>query len=530
MNTDTNFDAIIPGSGMGGLTAASLQAQQNQRVLLLEWHFKLGGFTHVFQRKGKFEWDVGIHYIGEMHKGSTSRALFDYITQGRVKWHKMPEVYDRYVYPDFTFDAHTGQERLQQDLTERFPGEAKAIEQYFGDLKSALEWFNRHMMAKAMPGGLQAMGGLMSRFGAKRALQTTGAYLDKHFKDPQLKAVLVSQWGDYGLPPGQSAFVTHALVASHYFKGGYYPAGGSQVIAEAIVPIIQASGGQALVNHEVSQVVLKDGKAIGVRVRAKHGQRVEEKEFFAGTIISDAGAWNTYQKLLPADLNLPLRSELEHIPPSMANVTLYVGFKDNPRRMGVQGENYWLFGSYDHDDLYARRNTLADGQAVSAFVSFPSLKNPYAETHTAEIIALMDAAPFAAWADQPWKRRGLEYEAFKERISCALLDFTEQCLPGFKDLIEYWELSTPLSTENFTGFRGGEIYGIPATPTRYRLDWLGARTPIPNMYLAGADAAILGVIGALMGGVLAVSVSSDDAGRFMKIMKEARQYSEGMEK
>jgi hypothetical protein len=71
--------------------------------------------------------------------------------------------------------------------------------------------------------------------------------------------------------------------------------------------------------------------------------------------------------------------------------------------------------------------------------------------------------------------------------------------------------------------------GISATPDRYRLEWLGARTPVPNLYLAGADACLFGVVGAMMGGVRAVSVSSDDPGRFMKIMKEARQYSDGLE-
>ncbi|HCI16410.1 MAG TPA: FAD-dependent oxidoreductase, partial [Candidatus Marinimicrobia bacterium] len=61
-----SFDTIIIGSGMSGLTAAVLLSQYGQRVLVLEKHFKAGGFTHTFTRK-KYEWDVGIHYIGEVH-------------------------------------------------------------------------------------------------------------------------------------------------------------------------------------------------------------------------------------------------------------------------------------------------------------------------------------------------------------------------------------------------------------------------------------------------------------------------------
>jgi all-trans-retinol 13,14-reductase len=89
------FDAIVIGSGIGGLASAALLAQRaGKRVLVLERHYTAGGFTHVFHRPG-YEWDVGVHYIGQMGAGAPMRALFDEITEGRLKWNAMPEVYDR---------------------------------------------------------------------------------------------------------------------------------------------------------------------------------------------------------------------------------------------------------------------------------------------------------------------------------------------------------------------------------------------------------------------------------------------------
>ena len=85
---------------MSGLTCAALLAQEGKKVLLLEKHFKIGGWTHTF-RRNNYEWDVGIHYIGEVHKPwSPIRKLFDRISDGELKWHKMDDNYDRIIFPD----------------------------------------------------------------------------------------------------------------------------------------------------------------------------------------------------------------------------------------------------------------------------------------------------------------------------------------------------------------------------------------------------------------------------------------------
>jgi phytoene dehydrogenase-like protein len=114
------FDLILIGSGAGALTVASLAAQlRGQRVLVLERHFKAGGFTHAFRRNG-FRWDVGLHYVGQMGSGSQTRRLFDLITGGNVRWSMLPDPLERFVYPELTFDLCRGADRFMADLIERF--------------------------------------------------------------------------------------------------------------------------------------------------------------------------------------------------------------------------------------------------------------------------------------------------------------------------------------------------------------------------------------------------------------------------
>src|SRR5450755_1417456 len=137
------FDAIVIGSGMGGLACASIMAKLRRwRVLVLERHFKIGGFTHTFTRPGGWSWDVGLHYVGEMGDGMLGRRLFDLITDGAVKWNPLPDVYDNFVYPTLQIGARKGEENFRSNLTDAFPNECANIEQYFRDLRRATSWAN----------------------------------------------------------------------------------------------------------------------------------------------------------------------------------------------------------------------------------------------------------------------------------------------------------------------------------------------------------------------------------------------------
>ncbi|MGB8699128.1 MAG: NAD(P)/FAD-dependent oxidoreductase [Thermosynechococcaceae cyanobacterium] len=517
------FDAIVIGSGIGGLTVAAILSKLcRKRVLVLEQHFAVGGFTHTFARKGIFHWDVGLHYVGDMGEGKTGKAVFDYLTNGSLQWHKMPDPFEKFVYPDFTFEVYADPDRFRADLIQRFPREQAAIRQYFKDVQKAAFWFGAHSMLELFPVWLHPLLRRVVRYWGAIARQTTQQYLDRHFQDAQLKALLASQWGDYGLPPSQSCFGIHGVIVTHYFHGGWYPVGGAKAIAQSIIPVIEQAGGAVLAQRRVTEILLESGVAVGVKAQDTAHAQADPETYYAPFVVSDAGAFNTYLKLIPPSYSMAERQTIQAFPKGNSMLTVYLGLKENPQKLGFQGENHWIYTTYDHDEI-ARDSLIPSNHLPKfAYLSFPSLKDPLAERHTAEIIAHVDYDGFAQWREQPWRRRGTDYTELKAQMTQSLIQLVERHYPGFQDLIEYAELSTPLTVEHFGASDRGAIYGIPCIPERLDQSWIGTRTPIKNLYLTGADAFSLGIMGAMMGGVKTAGILNGAFG-FFKIMATIRR-------
>jgi all-trans-retinol 13,14-reductase len=147
---------------------------------------------------------------------------------------------------------------------------------------------------------------------------------------------------------------------------------------------------------------------------------------------------------------------------------------------------------------------------MSLYLSFPSAKDPTVESRflgrsTAEVITFVPYEWFGKWERTAWTKRGDEYDAFKARFTERLTEALYRYVPGTRGRVARVELSTPLSTRHFTNHPHGEVYGLAATPARFRLRALGPTTPIRQLYLTGADAAVLGFTGALSGAVLCAS-------------------------
>jgi all-trans-retinol 13,14-reductase len=500
------FDVIVIGSGIGGLGCAALLAKAGKRVLVLEKHYVAGGFTHTFTRKG-YEWDVGLHYIGEVQrKNSVLSRIFDYITNKELSWAFMGDVYDRVIVGDDSYDFLAGTEAFKNRLKDYFPDEAAAIDNYIALVMTVAAQAQPFFSERALPplAGKLASPFLTRKF-RKLSDRTTKDVLDSLTNHTRLKTILSAQYGDYGLPPAQSSFAIHALVVKHYLDGGNYPVGGSSRIADTIIPVIEAAGGRVLVKAGVKQILMDGTRTVGVKM--DNGDEIR-----CAQVVSDAGVINSYGKLVPEPmrLSLGLGKKLKTVSPSCGHVCLYIGIKKTAEELGLPKTNYWIYPSDDHDTSVARYLKDPEAPLPVTYISFPSAKDPdflnrYPGKATIEVLGLAPYEWFARWEASRWMKRGEDYEALKEQFAKRLFASLYRFFPHLEGQIDGHEVSTPLSTRTFCQYDRGEIYGIDHTPERFKLDWLRPHTPIKGYWLTGQDIVSDGIGGALFGGVLTAS-------------------------
>ncbi|MAA65875.1 MAG: FAD-dependent oxidoreductase [Alteromonadaceae bacterium] len=500
---DDDYDAIVIGSGIGGLTTAACLSKAGKKVLVLEQHYTAGGFTHSYARNG-YEWDVGVHYIGDMGSPNTlARKLFDYITDGQLKWAPMDETYDRFYLGDKIVNLKAGKEQFRASLVEAFPEEEKAIDAYIrllGKVSSGMQIYTMSKLAPTMTAPL--VGKAVSLALPRYFNQTTYEVLSGLTDNEALIGAITGQWGDCGVTPKQSSFLIHALIAKHYVHGGYYPVGGASEMANTIIPVIQQGGGDVFTYADVTNILVENGRACGVRMADGHEIRSE-------LIISNAGVINTFETLLPeaAVRKSGYPRTRQTIQPSMSHIGLYIGFKGTAAELGLPKTNFWIYPDEHHDRNVERFLDNTDSEFPVVYISFPSAKDPsylsrYPDTATVEIVAPTTYDMFAQWKDDTWGKRGEEYEQLKQVVTDRLLEKLYEKLPQLRGKVDYVEASTPLSTDWFCRYSRGEIYGLDHTPERFDQTWLRPKTRIPGLYLTGQDILTCGVVGAMIGGLV----------------------------
>jgi phytoene dehydrogenase-like protein len=461
--TANEYDVVVIGGGIGGLTAAALLAKEGKRVVVLEQADAAGGYLHSF-RRGPYTWDPAVHVFAQGNDGALPDAVLRYLGV-RDRCRLLP--FDRNyaaVFPDLVVDTPFGIDEFIQVHQDLFPHDTGAIDRFVRLCREV------HHQAHNLPPklGLSNMAAAAEENPAlfRYLTATLDFVLDEHFDDERVKGVMSAIWPYPGAPPSRLSFVTFATTLSIYLDGAFYCEGSFQSLVDAFVAALEAHGGELVLRARVRQVVVEGGRARGAIL-------ADGTEVRGTAVISNADAKATFEEMVGAE-HLPSAfvRRLRRMTPSLSAVIVFCGTSLDVRALGLAHEIF----HYRHYDQERVHHDILEGRPGGTWASVPTLLDPSLAPSGEHALILSSLARYDI--GRPWEQ---EIERFVDEL---LGDFEGVC-PGLRDSITFLESATPLTVERFCLNHQGAAYAWENTPAQ-----TGGRrsphvTPVEGLYLSG---------------------------------------------
>ena len=482
--SESRYNAVIIGSGLGGLVSAYILSKNGMKVAVFEKHSVPGGCLQSFSRGG-VRFETGMHYIGSMGEGEALYRYFKHLgIVDNLPLSKMDE--DAYELISFNGEPYryaTGHERFIDTLSPQFPGNAGDIREYVSMCAHVTETSPMYSFG---PHDNIAL------LNPDHVLKSVSEVIDGITANPRLRNVLTGISPLYGGVKDVTPLYIHALIWDFYNKGAYRIVGGSDRIAALLCDRIRSFGGEIFTGSEVLSIETRDYVAGAVDVKGMG--RVE-----CDWIISDIHPQLVLDLVEPHVFRKVYKDRIRSLRQTTSNFSVYIKFK--PGRVPYLNSNFY---HYRGDVWGCSDYTAEDWPKSFLYMHQCSGKDQRFATH-AIIFAYMNWADVEQWADTTVGHRGEAYGEFKERCREKLLARLESEFPGTLDAIEDSWTSTPLTYRDYTGTIEGSMYGIVHDKARLSQTTVSQRTKVRNLFLAGQNINSHGILGVTIGAILACS-------------------------
>ncbi|MCI5136860.1 MAG: NAD(P)/FAD-dependent oxidoreductase, partial [Candidatus Electrothrix sp. AR1] len=331
------YDVIIIGAGLGGLTAGAKLAKDGKKILLIEQHNIPGGCATTFRRKD-YIMEVGLHAMDGLDEQDPKREIFEDLgVFDQVQFIKTDELYCiRNEKLDITIPSST-QDAINI-LIKKFPNESKGIKKFFKIINAIRKEIVNLPMERWKIACLLPIFPLIYPNISFYTFKTVGKFVDSIITDEDLKLVLLANIFYYHDDPYSMSLIYFSAAQASYFKGGtHYIKGGSQKLSDYLAKVIEDNDGKLIFNHIVTKIVTKGKKAVGVTYKNTAGKVYTS---YAEAIIANAAIPNTVS-LLDKKNGLLIKKRIKKHVKSCSLLSIYIGFKKEIKEIG--NKNYSTF-------------------------------------------------------------------------------------------------------------------------------------------------------------------------------------------
>ncbi len=469
------YDAVIVGSGLGGLLCGTILSKEGYRVCVIEKNPKPGGCLQSMRRKGCI-FNTGIHYMGGLDEGRVLRQYFKYFgLDGKINIRRLDETgFDIIGFDDGKEYPLASKARFVDRLSEYFPNERAGLRQY----TEKIEEVCRSLPFYALDGALH---------GAVLEKPYLGISAEKFvhalIRDTRLRQVLFGNDLMYGSISDKTSLMLYSLVNGSFMDGAWRMAGDSEQITEVLTENIHQSGGTVLCNNAAERFVFEGNNVRSVLLH--NGEEVEGTHF-----ISDLHPQVTLNMIENGRLKKSYRNRMEHLQNTPGFFVLHVVLKE--RSFPYFNYNYYHCGG--------------DNASFRKFMMIPAGEERdagYARAFT--ILTRMDYSEVKRWEHTTVERRGADYAEFKARRAEELIIAIDRKFPGFREAVIGRYASTPLSYRDYTGTPEGSAYGVLKDCNHPMSTMVFPGTGIPNLLLTGQSVYFHGMLGVSIGAVATCS-------------------------
>ncbi len=427
---------IIVGAGLGGLECGLLLARSGWQVTVLEQGLQPGGAFQTFVRGGH-RFDTGFHYAGGID--GVWAPLLRCFSLDSLPWHRLDEeaVEDIYI-EDRKYCHPSGYGRF-----------ADAFSPLFG----------------AAP--VQAYLGLLRQVGEGKGHDTVGVsaldYLSALHPDPAFARVLGGASLRQALSPRLPLY-SFARVQQAFIQGGWKLPGGGKTLIDRLLLSLEKAGGRALCGQSVQEILLRDGKACGVRTAAG-------ESWFCDAVIADIHP-SGLAGLVPS-LRKSYRERMASLQNTRGVFTTHILLKKNCL-------------PYVNRSIHIHRSAAGIWQGEGMMVHYYVPSDGGSRAEAVDILTTCPAPPEDGYA------------AWKEQLSAACIEQASQYITGLKEAVDQVFTSTPRTWERYTATPGGSAFGLVKDCTAPHLTFLSPKTPVPGLLLTGQNLALHGLPGVSM--------------------------------